>query len=96
MLEKLDRDKHSSLLQKFVNYGRKMLYNIGPCFEIVEQQQQHSGRTLASYSYVKGSSPGASGERIVEKTFQSLKRFSLFFVFNSFFLWPSAKNFFLQ
>ena len=22
--------KHSSLLQKFVNYGRKKLYNIGP------------------------------------------------------------------
>jgi hypothetical protein len=26
----LARDKHSSLLQKFVNYGRKIFYNIGP------------------------------------------------------------------
>jgi hypothetical protein len=26
-LERLSRDKHSSLLQKFVNYGRKKFYN---------------------------------------------------------------------
>ncbi len=30
-LERLARDKRSSLLQKFVTYGRKQLYNIGPC-----------------------------------------------------------------
>jgi len=24
-------DKHSSLLRKFVNYGQKFFYNIGPC-----------------------------------------------------------------
>jgi hypothetical protein len=29
-IDKLARDKHSSLLQKFVNYGRKTFYNIGP------------------------------------------------------------------
>ncbi len=29
-LEKLARDKHASLLQKFVTYNRKNLYNIGP------------------------------------------------------------------
>ncbi len=29
-LLKFARDKHSSLLQKFVNYGRKKFYNIGP------------------------------------------------------------------
>jgi len=29
-LERLARDKHSSLLRKLVNYGRKKLYNIGP------------------------------------------------------------------
>jgi hypothetical protein len=29
-LEKLALGKHSSLLQKFVNYGRKKFYNIGP------------------------------------------------------------------
>ncbi len=27
---KLARDKRSSLLRKFVNYGRKKFYNIGP------------------------------------------------------------------
>ncbi len=30
MLEKLARDKHSSLLQTFVNYSRKLFYNIWP------------------------------------------------------------------
>jgi hypothetical protein len=29
-LERLARDKHSSLLQKFVNYGRKKFYRIVP------------------------------------------------------------------
>ena len=29
-MERLARDKHSSLLQKFVNYGQKKFYNIGP------------------------------------------------------------------
>ncbi len=29
-LEKLARDKHSSLLQRFVTYGRKKFYNIMP------------------------------------------------------------------
>jgi hypothetical protein len=31
-LERLVRDKHSSLLQIFVNYNCKMFYNIRPCF----------------------------------------------------------------
>jgi hypothetical protein len=30
-LERLSSDKHSSLLQKFVNYSYKKIYNIGPC-----------------------------------------------------------------
>jgi hypothetical protein len=30
MLEKFARDKHSSLLQKSVNYEQKIFYNIGP------------------------------------------------------------------
>jgi hypothetical protein len=30
MVESPSMDKHSSLLQSFVNYGRKKLYNIGP------------------------------------------------------------------
>jgi hypothetical protein len=29
-LEKIAGDKHLSLLRKFVTYGRKKLYNIGP------------------------------------------------------------------
>jgi hypothetical protein len=28
-LERIARDKHSSLLRKFVNYGQKKFYNIG-------------------------------------------------------------------
>jgi hypothetical protein len=32
-LEKLARDKHSSLLQKSVNYGCKKLYSTGPRLE---------------------------------------------------------------
>jgi hypothetical protein len=34
MLESLAREKHSSLLRKCVNYGRKMLYNIDPKVEM--------------------------------------------------------------
>ncbi len=30
MLERPAKDKHSSLLRKFLNYGRKKFYNIGP------------------------------------------------------------------
>jgi hypothetical protein len=30
-LERLARDKHSSLLRKYINYGHKKFYNIGPC-----------------------------------------------------------------
>ncbi len=29
-LERFARDNHTSLLQKFINYDRKMFYNIGP------------------------------------------------------------------
>jgi hypothetical protein len=30
ILERPAKDKHSSLIQKFVNYGLKKFYNIGP------------------------------------------------------------------
>ncbi len=30
-LEELSRNKHSSLLQKFINYRQMKFYNIGPC-----------------------------------------------------------------
>ncbi len=32
-LERLARDKHSSLLRKSLNYGQKKVYNIGPRLE---------------------------------------------------------------
>jgi hypothetical protein len=35
MMERLARDKHVSLLQKFVNYG-KNLYNIGPSCQFIK------------------------------------------------------------
>jgi len=33
ILERLARSKHSSLLQKFVTYGRKKFYNIDTCYK---------------------------------------------------------------
>jgi hypothetical protein len=33
-LERLARDKHSSVLQKFVTYGCKKFYNIGPLVRV--------------------------------------------------------------
>jgi hypothetical protein len=35
---RLGRDKHSSLLRKFINYGRKMFYKIGPWYNITSAQ----------------------------------------------------------
>jgi len=43
MLEKLARDKRSSLVQKFVNYRRKQLYNIGPWKEWDEEKNSKEG-----------------------------------------------------
>ncbi len=37
-------DKHSSLLQKFVNFGRKKFFNIGPIRHVVG-----SGKVLHSF-----------------------------------------------
>ncbi len=41
-LERLVRNKHSSFLRIFVNYGRKEFYNIGPC--IYWLMLQHTDR----------------------------------------------------
>ncbi len=41
------RDKHSSLLRKFVNYGWKKFYNIGPWIQKVKNQ--FNGRTCTTY-----------------------------------------------
>jgi hypothetical protein len=38
---RLARDKYSSLLQKFVTYGRKKFYNIGPRGQLYKRSQDH-------------------------------------------------------
>ncbi len=35
-LRRLKRDKHSSLLQKFVNYGRKKFCDVGPGVNVIK------------------------------------------------------------
>ncbi len=40
-LEKIAREKHSSLLWKFVNYGRKKFYYIGPGSRAVSPRSIH-------------------------------------------------------
>jgi hypothetical protein len=49
-MERPARDKHSSLLRKFVNCGRKKFYNIGGT--VVERSTRHP--------QVKGSFPAAT------------------------------------
>ncbi len=41
-LENLASDKHSSLLRKLVNYGKKTFYNIGPKMESVTGEKRSS------------------------------------------------------
>jgi hypothetical protein len=41
-LERLARDKHSNLSPKFVNYGQKKFYNIGPWFHPVLSTIYHN------------------------------------------------------
>ncbi len=36
-LERPDNDKHSSVFQTFVNYGRKKFNNIGPCPPVIKK-----------------------------------------------------------
>jgi hypothetical protein len=36
-LERLARNRHSSLLQKFINYGEKKFYNIGPWLYLAKE-----------------------------------------------------------
>ncbi len=46
-LERLARDKHSSLLQKSINYGRKKIYRIGSCINQYEPNQcQNKNNTI--------------------------------------------------
>jgi hypothetical protein len=35
-VERLVKDKHSCLLRKFVNYGRKKIYNVGPRANVIK------------------------------------------------------------
>ncbi len=50
-LERLARDKHSSLLQKSVNYGQKKFNNIGPRVptEVSEQPREALLKGKARY-----------------------------------------------
>jgi len=41
MLDRLTRDKHSGLLQKFVNYDHKKFYNIGPRSHAISVLRQY-------------------------------------------------------
>jgi hypothetical protein len=53
-LEGVARDKHSGLLRKLVNYGRKQFYNIGPYCATVRELYR-KGCEIASLScYEKG------------------------------------------
>ncbi len=47
-MEKSVRDKHSSLLQTFVNYGREKFYNIGPEKDRMAIQKNCYGHSLGS------------------------------------------------
>jgi hypothetical protein len=50
-LERLAKDKHSSLLRTLVNYGRKTFYNIGSCVRLVHLTglfEMHSKATQAT------------------------------------------------
>jgi hypothetical protein len=55
-LESLARDKHTSLLQKFVNYGQKRFITLGPGSTVVEH--------LTTKLKIEGSNP-ATGKKIV-------------------------------
>jgi len=51
-LEKLARNKHSSLLQKSVNYGQIKFYNIGPCSFIIKIEVPNSSSSEESKSLI--------------------------------------------
>ncbi len=50
-LERLARDKHSSLLQKSVNYGHKKFYSTSPCAASIPQP--HIVKSLFKWSLVR-------------------------------------------
>jgi hypothetical protein len=49
-LENLANDKSSNLVQKFVNYGRKKFYNIGPWAQGYKTFYVHKLRTKKAYN----------------------------------------------
>jgi hypothetical protein len=68
-LERFATEKNSSLLKKFVNYGRKKFYNIGPCSSFVTfSSSWFSKLPLSSNS--SGTCSSSSG------TFSGLSKFS--------------------
>ncbi len=42
MVEKMAEAKHSSLLKKFITYGPKKFYNIGPRVEVTDTDEHSS------------------------------------------------------
>ncbi len=50
-LEMFARDKHSSLLRKFVNYGCKKSYNIGPRVEVANTLAYYGAATSTAMKF---------------------------------------------
>jgi hypothetical protein len=46
------RDKHSSLLKKFINYGCKKSYNIGPRVEVANTLAYYGAATITAMKFV--------------------------------------------
>jgi len=84
-------EKHSSLLKKFLNYGRKKFYNIGPCSSFVTFSSSwfsklplasSSSGTFSGWSKFSGA---ISGSAKFSGTFSSSSNFSGTFSGSSYF-----------
>jgi hypothetical protein len=62
MLESLVKDKHSSLLRKSVNYGRKKFYNNGPSTFVIDRQSISLSQTFLSHV----SKFGGHGDNVIK------------------------------
>jgi hypothetical protein len=85
-LERLARDKRSSLLRKFVTYGRKNFYNIGPRVEInismmawlIEKPELIYGFLLTHCEQNVGRPNGFRAKDVKESSSAVLFRFCVF------------------
>ncbi len=50
MLKRPAKDNHSSLLQKFVNYGRKKFYNIGPSLHVRQKESDFQSSEISKFN----------------------------------------------